>query len=397
VGRPRTPWIAPDPAQLCMACDDIAGFAVRRPKGREAQVFPSPADSEQMKDTVRGRDVWPMEPRLPIADLARPIFSAVSDAIILCRADTLDIVEANPAAILLYGYHLNELRSMRLPDLSAEPEQTRKQIARTLRSGKTTRDVRTHRRKDGALLTIEASGTIFSWQKQKLLLAVARDYSKHLKAENATRLHAEQMEDALMGTIESISTMTELRDPYTANHERRVGSLAERIALELGMTAAVAKSLRVIGLVHDIGKIATPAEILVRPGRLSAQEYALVQQHARQGFEILEKVEFPWPVARAVLQHHERMDGSGYPDGIKGDAIITEARIIAVADVVEAMASHRPYRPAQGIERALSEIEQSRGRLYDTAVADACLTLFREKGFVLAEAQDQPLRSIAAN
>jgi putative nucleotidyltransferase with HDIG domain len=182
--------------------------------------------------------------------------------------------------------------------------------------------------------------------------------------------------------------MTELRDPYTANHERRVGTLAERIALELGMNAEVAKSLRVIGLVHDIGKIATPAEILVRPGRLGPQEYALVQMHARQGFEILEKVEFPWPVARAVLQHHERMDGSGYPDGIQGHAIITEARIIAVADVVEAMASHRPYRPAQGIERALSEIEQNRGRLYDADVADACLTLFRRKGFTFADAPD---------
>jgi PAS domain S-box-containing protein/putative nucleotidyltransferase with HDIG domain len=294
-------------------------------------------------------------------------------------------MDANPAAMLLYGYRLDELRSMRLLDLSAEPEKTRKHIAQTLHSGTTTREVRTHRCKDGALLTIEASGTIFSWHEQKLLLAVVRDYSKHLKAENATRLHAEQMEHALMGTIESISTMTELRDPYTAGHERRVGALAERIAVELGMSAEAAKSLRVIGLVHDIGKIATPAEILVRPGRLSAPEYALVQQHARQGFEILGKVEFPWPVALAVQQHHERMDGSGYPNGTKGNAIILEARIIAVADVVEAMASHRPYRPALGIGRALDEVEQNRGRLYDGTVADACLSLFRQKGFAFAE------------
>jgi PAS domain S-box-containing protein/putative nucleotidyltransferase with HDIG domain len=309
----------------------------------------------------------------------------VSDAILFIRADNLQIMEANPAALELYGYSLDELRSMCMLDLSVEQEETRKQIARTIRVRKTTCSVRRHRRKDGALLTVEFSGTAFAWHDQALVLGVVRDYSKRLEAEAAVQRHAEQLERALMSTVMAISSMSELRDGHTASHEQRVGMLAEQIAIELGMAPQAAKGLRVIGLIHDIGKIATPADILVRPGRLSAQEYALVQQHARQGYEILKNIEFPWPVAQAVLQHHERADGSGYPDGLKGDAIIIEARIIAVADVVEAMSSHRPYRPALGIDQALAEIERNRGRLYDGTVVDACLRVFREKGFAFAK------------
>jgi HD-GYP domain-containing protein (c-di-GMP phosphodiesterase class II) len=145
------------------------------------------------------------------------------------------------------------------------------------------------------------------------------------------------------------------------------------------------EGLQVAGQLHDIGKITIPSEILTKPGRLTTLEYQLVQGHPRAGFDVLKKIEFPWPVADVTLQHHERVDGTGYPQGLKGDAILLEARIMAVADVVEAMSSHRPYRPGLGIDKALAEIERGRGTAYDRNVADACLRLFREKRYQLPE------------
>ncbi len=338
-----------------------------------------------MKDTVREAATARGRISVPLDELANSVFGAISDAVVLCLPETLQIVEANPAAIRLYGYDRDEFRLLSLLDLTDEPERTREHVAKTIRSQKTTREMRMHRRKSGAQVPVEVSGTLFPWRGRNLLLAVCRDQTEKQNAENAILKHSAHLERALMGTVESIASLAELRDPYTAGHERRVGLMAERIAVNLGLNDQRAQGLRVIGLLHDVGKIAIPSEILVHPGRLSAQQFELVKQHARDGYEVLKSVDFPWPVAQAVLQHHERMDGSGYPAGLRSDAILVEARIIAVADVVEAMASHRPYRPALGVERALSEIEQNRGRLYDGPVVDACLRLFREQGFELAE------------
>jgi HD-GYP domain-containing protein (c-di-GMP phosphodiesterase class II) len=159
--------------------------------------------------------------------------------------------------------------------------------------------------------------------------------------------------------------------------------MALAIGGELGLDAHRLEGLEVAGKLHDIGKITIPSEILSKPGKLTAIEYQLVQGHPRAGYEVLKDVQFPWPVAQVTLQHHERMDGSGYPQGLKGEAILLEARIMAVADVVEAMASHRPYRPGLGIDKALAEIEHGRGTLYDPDVADACLRLFRQKGYAI--------------
>ncbi|MBE0627680.1 MAG: HD-GYP domain-containing protein [Burkholderiales bacterium] len=184
-----------------------------------------------------------------------------------------------------------------------------------------------------------------------------------------------------MRTVEVATTLSEMRDPYTAGHERRVAEIAVAIAQELGYDEQRLEGLRIAGYLHDIGKITIPAEILSKPGRLTAIEYQLIQNHAQAGYDVLKNVEFPWPVAQAVLQHHERMDGSGYPQGLKGEAIIPEARILAAADVIEAMSSHRPYRPGLGIEKALAEIERGRGTVYEGATVDACMRLFREKGY----------------
>jgi len=181
------------------------------------------------------------------------------------------------------------------------------------------------------------------------------------------------------------TTLSEMRDPYTAGHERRVGEIAVALGAELGLDQQRIEGLRVAGHLHDVGKMIIPSEILSKPGRLTPIEFELIKGHPQSGYDVLKDVEFPWPVAEVALQHHERMDGSGYPQGLKGEAILLEARIMAVADVMEAMSSHRPYRPGLGIDKALAEIERGRGTAYDPAVADACLRLFRERGYRLPE------------
>jgi HD-GYP domain-containing protein (c-di-GMP phosphodiesterase class II) len=160
-----------------------------------------------------------------------------------------------------------------------------------------------------------------------------------------------------------------------------VAELACAIANEMGLHDDQAYGIRMGGLIHDLGKISIPAEILSKPGRITAIEFDLIKTHPKVGYDILRPIEFPWPIAQMVLQHHERMNGSGYPAGLSGDGILLEARILGVADVVEAMASHRPYRPARGIDKALKEISENKGSLYDSYVVDACLNLFMEKGF----------------
>jgi len=190
-----------------------------------------------------------------------------------------------------------------------------------------------------------------------------------------------KLQKSLEGTINALASAMGKRDPYSAGHQRRVAKLARAIAEEMGLSKDETHGIRVAGRIHDIGKISVPAEILVRPGRLTDIEFSIIKTHAQVGYDILKDIEFPWPVAEIVLQHHERMDGSGYPQGLSGKKIILGARIMAVADVVEAMSSHRPYRPALGIDKALEEISQNRGILYDTRVVDACLKLFKENRF----------------
>jgi putative nucleotidyltransferase with HDIG domain len=190
-----------------------------------------------------------------------------------------------------------------------------------------------------------------------------------------------QLQEALEGLIKVVALIVEYRDPYTAGHQRGVANLACAIAEEMGCPEEQVKGIRMAGMIHDLGKITVPSEILVKPGRLSDIEFSLIKIHPQAGYDILKGIDFPWPVARIVHQHHERMDGSGYPNGLKGEEILREARIMAVADVVEAMASHRPYRPALGVEKALEEISQKRKILYDAEAVEACLAIFKKDEF----------------
>jgi HD-GYP domain-containing protein (c-di-GMP phosphodiesterase class II) len=181
-----------------------------------------------------------------------------------------------------------------------------------------------------------------------------------------------------------MSLAVETRDPYTAGHQRRVADLARTIASKMGLTKDQIDAIRMASTIHDLGKIAVPAEILSKPMKLSSSEFGLIKTHAQVGYDILKDIEFPWPIARMVLEHHERIDGSGYPHGLKGEEVLLESKLIAVADVVEAIASHRPYRPAYNLEVALGEIREHRGLLYDGNVVDACLQVF-EDGYKLPE------------
>jgi PAS domain S-box-containing protein len=238
-------------------------------------------------------------------------------------------------------------------------------------------------RRDGSRIEVGADGALATYRDRPAIVGLLQDISERKEAERRIADYVAKLEGALRGTVEVASAMSEMRDPYTSGHERRVGEIAAEIAGELGLEAQRSEGLKVIGSVHDVGKISVPSEILAKPGRLSDIEFALIKQHAQRGYEILRNVDFPWPLAQTVLQHHERLDGSGYPGGLKGEQIILEARILAVADTIEAMSSHRPYRAALGLERALTEVESGRHTKFDPDVVNACLRLYRQKGQAL--------------
>jgi PAS domain S-box-containing protein/putative nucleotidyltransferase with HDIG domain len=221
------------------------------------------------------------------------------------------------------------------------------------------------------------------WDGKKQFQAIYQDITERKKAEKELEKTLDGLRNAISGIIHVLSATTEKRDPYTAGHQKRVADLARAIAQEMGLPAEQVEGLRLAGTIHDIGKVAIPAEILSKPTRLTEIEYALIQSHPQVGHDILREIDFVWPIAEMILQHHERMNGSGYPRGLKDGEILLEARIIAVADVVEAMISHRPYRPALGLEKALEEIMKNAGRLYDEDVVKSCVRLFREKEFQL--------------
>lgn len=241
-------------------------------------------------------------------------------------------------------------------------------------------------RKDGRRIIISySSAPVFDGDLVVAVIAVIYDVTEKMTMEAALKDSLEKMLRVVDETVSALATAIGKRDPYTAGHQQRVAGLACAIAEEMGgFTDDLAKGLRMAAMIHDIGKLNVPAEILAKPGQLTDLEFGLIKTHPQAGYEILEPIEFPWPIARIVQQHHERMDGSGYPSGLAGNEILMEARIVGVADVVEAMSSHRPYRPGKGAECALAELQGSHGSAYDPSVVDACLKLFRE-GFCFSD------------
>ena len=222
-------------------------------------------------------------------------------------------------------------------------------------------------------------------KEERLLIEAAanrlRDVTERKRAEEELKRYSQKLQELIDNITKAVALTTAMRDPYTSAHQQRVTQLACAIAEEMGLNKETIAEIRVAGSLHDIGKMHIPSEILTKPGRLTDTEFDMIKTHSKVGYDILKTIDFPWPIAPIVLQHHERADGSGYPSGLSAKDVLPEARILAVADVVEAMASHRPYRPALGIDKALEEISQKRDILYDPEVVDTCLRLFKKKRF----------------
>ena len=230
---------------------------------------------------------------------------------------------------------------------------------------------------------ISVLGTRTQYRGKTAGLIAFRDVTLEKLSATAFRESFEKLERMMEQTVSALASAVELRDPTMAGHQRRVARLASAIASEMGLLHYQIRGLYMAGLVHDVGSVHLPGEVLAKPGQLDEAEYDMVKAQPQASYDILKTIEFPWPVAEIVLQHRERMDGSGYPAGLCGDEILLEARILGVADAVDAMTADRPHRPALSLNAALAEISQNRGTLYDTMVVDTCITLFCDKGFVL--------------
>jgi PAS domain S-box-containing protein len=296
-----------------------------------------------------------------------------------------ETIYANRAILDMYGYDsIEELKNMSVKERYTPESYAEFQIrkAKRLRGefGPSEYEISIVR-KNGEIRNLYVFRKEIFWNGTKQSQVIYQDITDRSQAEEKLKEILESLRKAIKTTIQVLGTATEARDPYTAGHQKRVTDLARVIATEMGLPLDTIEGIRMAGSIHDIGKISIPAEILSKPAKLTEIEFSLIKVHVQNGYEMLKDVESSWPLAEIVYQHHERMNGSGYPRSLKGDEIILEARIMAVADVVEAMASHRPYRAALGIEAALKEIENNNGILYDNAVVDACLKLFREKGY----------------
>jgi PAS domain S-box-containing protein/putative nucleotidyltransferase with HDIG domain len=311
------------------------------------------------------------------------IVESAAEGILIVNTETKRFKYANPAIIRMLGYSQEEFKEIAIGDLSPKdwPNHMISQLEAQVTGETTMLAGIPCLRKDGTVLfaDIKTSGALLDGIKCNV--GFFTNVSERIRADGERRQNTAKLLKAMDAIIKVLAMTVEVRDPYTSGHQQRVSSLSTSIAHEIGLPAAQIEGIRIAGIVHDIGKMYVPSEILSKPGQLTEIEFSMIKMHSQAGYDILKIVEFPWPIAQTVLQHHERMDGSGYPGHLLGKDIILEARILAVADVVEAMASHRPYRPALGIDKALEEISKKKGILYDAEVVDVCLKLFNEEGF----------------
>jgi PAS domain S-box-containing protein/putative nucleotidyltransferase with HDIG domain len=285
-------------------------------------------------------------------------------------------IDVNPALVKMLGYRSREeLIKIDIPaklyirkEDRPGPKQRNKIFETRLK------------RKDGSIITVEINSRVaYKYGKPAYYEGIVRDITKRKEAENKVEQSYQKLKKILDDVIETLASIVEVKDPYTSGHQKRVALLAVAMAEELGMDEEKIEIINTAALIHDIGKINLPASVLTRPGKLSKIEFDMIKTHPRLGYDMIGHIEFPKPVADIVLQHHERIDGSGYPQGLEGDKIIPEAKILAVADVVEAMVSHRPYRPALSIEEAVREIRSGRGKIYDRRAVDACMKVIKSK------------------
>jgi len=291
----------------------------------------------------------------------------------------LQTIWSNRAAIDSLGLFPGQAAALHFQELCDDFHQPRSPLNKALKSGQPQEQEIVFR--DGRIWHMRVYPVSGPEGQTCGVLVALLEVTARKRAEEEVQRSLEKLQKAFEGVVQAMAMAMEMRDLYTSGHQQRVSQLACAIAVEMDLPEEDVEGLRVAGLLHDLGKIAVAAEILSKPGKINEYEFALIKAHPQIAFDILKGIEFPWPVAQIILQHHERLDGSGYPGGLKGEEILLEARILGVADVVEAMSSHRPYRPALGLADALEEISQKQGRLYDPSVVQTCVQLFAKGGF----------------
>lgn len=324
------------------------------------------------------------------------LFEAAQDGILLLSFPACEIEDANPYILSLLGYSKENLLGKQLWEIGLVSDKTKaEKVKETIVNvGYVRYDDIDLARKDGQRLPVEFICNSYKLDGRTVVQCNIRDISARKEAEQALSRERARLAEQIFETVNSLSNVIEARDPYTAGHQRRVANLAVEIAKEMGLTPSMIDGLRFASQIHDIGKISIPSEILTKPTALNPMEVAMLRSHAQAGYDILKPLTFPWPVAKIILQHHERIDGSGYPKGLLADEICIEAKILGLADTVEAMTSNRPYRPAAGLEAALNEIDTNSGRTYDPEVVKACMTLFRHRGYVFPEVIQAPYQKL---
>ena len=313
----------------------------------------------------------------------RRLFETAQDGILILDFDSGLIKDANPFITNLLGYTREELIDQELWEIGFIIDKTMalKAFTTIQEKGYVRYENLPLRHKNGDIREVEFVSNAYHVGGNKVIQCNIRDITEKKKLEEENLKFQHLMSVSLHQMIETLANVIVARDSYTAGHQKRVANLASAIAAKLNLPLHTIEGIELSALIHDIGKIAVPAEILTKPSKLSSFELAMLRNHVQTGYDILKNMNFPWNLAQIILEHHERVDGSGYPNGLKGDSICEEARIIAVADTVEAISSDRPYRKSKGIEAALEEITMNRGILYDDRVVDACLDVFKEDHF----------------
>lgn len=338
---------------------------------------PYHADSEQPDNTA---SIDPLKVGSMLSEERyRRVFETAQDGILLLTIPEGVIFDVNPYFLNLIKYRSDDIVGKKLWELGlvSDSQANKSMHDELLTKGYVRYDHLDLLSKDGQKVPVEIVSNVYQIHDRPVAQCNVRDISQRRQVEQDLQLERDKRRVMLLDLVETLAALVASRDPYTATHQKRVASLACAIAGDIGVESRRIEGLQIAALLHDIGKISVPVEILTKPGRLTHLEVEMLQSHAKVGYELLKRIEFPWPVATIVLQHHERMDGSGYPNQLLGEQILLEARILAVADMVDAMSSQRPYRLPKTLEDTLHELETQSAQQYDPQVVASCLGLFR--------------------